>query len=45
MEARSALYGDPKQIKIAGVSLGIGGEDLPSKILTAKAQELLEVLK
>lgn len=45
MEARSALYNSGKNIRIAGTSLGIGGEDLPAKVLVAKAQELLEVLK
>jgi len=45
MEVRSALYSNEKNIKIAGTSVGIGGEDLPAGLLAAKARELLEVLK
>lgn len=45
MEARSALYNSGKAVKIAGVSLGIGGMDLPASLLTEKALALLEGLK
>lgn len=45
MEAKSALYDQGMKIKIAGESVGIGGEDLPCSLLVEKALALLEVLK
>lgn len=45
MEAKSALCDQGMNIKIAGESVGIGGEDLPCSLLVEKALALLEVLK
>jgi hypothetical protein len=44
MEARSALYGNPKNIAVAGAAVGIGGVDLPAPVLLEEIDRLLEVL-
>jgi len=43
MEARSALYGCGKDIKVVGGSVGLGGMDLTVSLLLAEVRRLLEV--
>jgi len=45
MEARSALYGSDKGVRIAGSSVGLGGQDLPVSALLDEIRRLLEVTK
>ncbi len=45
-ESRAALYDRRDEIRIAGISVGLGGEDLPASLLADKAREMiLEVKK
>jgi len=44
-ESRSALFNRRDDLRITGISIGLGGEDLPASLLSAKARELMEVLK
>jgi len=43
MEARSALYGSGKDVKVVGGSVGLGGVDLTVSLLLAEVQRLLGV--
>ncbi|RQD78394.1 MAG: pyruvate ferredoxin oxidoreductase [Candidatus Syntrophonatronum acetioxidans] len=43
-ESRAALFGR-NDIEIKGISLGLGGEDLPASLLVEKARDMMEVLK
>jgi len=44
-ESRSALFNRRDDLRITGISIGLGGEDLPASLLAAKAREMMEVLK
>lgn len=44
-EARSALFDRKDDLRVTGIALGMGGEDLPASLLTEKAREMMEVLK
>lgn len=44
-EAKSALFERRDSLKVTGMALGLGGEDLPASVLADKANEMLEVLK
>jgi len=44
-EARSALFDRKDHLQVTGISLGMGGEDLPASLLVDRAKAMLEVLK
>jgi pyruvate/2-oxoacid:ferredoxin oxidoreductase alpha subunit len=44
-EARAALFDRKDDLRVTGLSLGLGGEDLPASRLAAKARAMMEVLK
>ena len=44
-EAKASLFDRKDSIRVTGISLGLGGEDLPASLLVNKAKEMMEVLK
>ncbi len=44
-ESRSALFNRKDDLRVTGIALGLGGEDLPASLLVSKAKEMMEVLK
>jgi pyruvate ferredoxin oxidoreductase alpha subunit/2-oxoisovalerate ferredoxin oxidoreductase alpha subunit len=42
MEARAALYGSGKDIRVMGAAVGLGGEDLPASALAEEVRRLWE---
>jgi len=43
--AKAALFNRRDSLQVIGISLGLGGEDLPASVLVAKAREMMEVCK
>ena len=43
--AKAAFFNRRDSLQVIGISLGLGGEDLPASVLVAKAREMMEVCK
>jgi len=41
-ECRAALFDRRDKIRVRGVSIGLGGEDLPASLLVARAREMIQ---